>query len=182
AHPIQMMPSARQGNRAMRRLFLGQISMKMNEESFPRKHSLDTDAGPISSTEGPSKGNKQSRPDTLTVDNSLQQMNQPHLPGTPADETTGGDVAVEIQKTNNDDNVFEIDSPASLTEPPSWSTLPAISRPFINRLCFHLRNDEECVDLANLAKVSAHFYTGVHNYMKKAENRPGFAQVTISNL
>ncbi|GMR31394.1 hypothetical protein PMAYCL1PPCAC_01589, partial [Pristionchus mayeri] len=113
-----------------------------------------------SSTEGPSSGNKQSKPYTLSVDNSLQRMEQPQLSGTPADETTGGDVAVEIQKTNNDDNVFEIDSPASLTEPPSWGTLPAISRPFIKRLCSHLRTNGDCRDLANLAQVSAHYHSG----------------------
>ncbi|GMR52185.1 hypothetical protein PMAYCL1PPCAC_22380, partial [Pristionchus mayeri] len=105
-----------------------------------------------SSTDGPWRGNKQSKPDTLSVDNLLQQMEQPQLSGTPADETTGGDVVVDIQKMSNDDNVIAIDSPTALNEPPSWGTLPAISRPFIKRLCFHLRNDENCADLANLAK------------------------------
>ncbi|GMR52210.1 hypothetical protein PMAYCL1PPCAC_22405, partial [Pristionchus mayeri] len=122
-------------------------------------------------------------------------MEQLQLSGTPADEaidtpmvaelkkqlakmgrmaeTTDGDVVVDIQDTINNDNVFEIGGPSGLTGPPSWSTLPAISRPFINRLCFHLRNDEECADLANLAQVSTHFHIGVNKYMKRSDNRPG---------
>ncbi|GMR57266.1 hypothetical protein PMAYCL1PPCAC_27461, partial [Pristionchus mayeri] len=46
-----------------------------------------------------------------------------------------------------------IDSYSDLANRPSWGTLPASSRPFINYLCFHLRTDEDCADLANLAKV-----------------------------
>ncbi|GMR52195.1 hypothetical protein PMAYCL1PPCAC_22390, partial [Pristionchus mayeri] len=111
------------------------------DESVSHKRRLNAQSSAISSTEGPSRGNKQSKPDTLCADNSLQQMEQPQLSGTPADETTSGDAVVDIQNTNNDDNVFEIDSPADLAKPPCWGELPAISRPFINRLCFHLLND-----------------------------------------
>ncbi|GMR51802.1 hypothetical protein PMAYCL1PPCAC_21997, partial [Pristionchus mayeri] len=143
------------------------------DESSSHKRSLNTDGRAILSTEGPSRGNKQSKPDTLYFNNFLQQMEQPQLSGTPADETTDGDVVVDIQKTNNDDNVNEIDNPAAITEFPNWGKLPVISRPFLNRLCFHLRNDEECEDLANIAQVSSDFHTGVHNYMKRANNRPG---------
>ncbi|GMR57258.1 hypothetical protein PMAYCL1PPCAC_27453, partial [Pristionchus mayeri] len=63
---------------------------------------------------------------------------------------------------------------------PNWGLLPNISRPYINRLCFHLRTDEDCEDLANLAQVSKHYYFGVNNFMKKEENRPGLRLVNIS--
>ncbi|GMR51804.1 hypothetical protein PMAYCL1PPCAC_21999, partial [Pristionchus mayeri] len=55
-----------------------------------------------------------------------------------------------------------------------------ISRPFINHLSFHLRNDEECADLANLAQVSTHYYSGVHKFMMRPVNRPGLKCVNFS--
>ncbi|GMR30984.1 hypothetical protein PMAYCL1PPCAC_01179, partial [Pristionchus mayeri] len=47
---------------------------------------------------------------------------------------------------------------------------------------FHLRNDEECADLANLAQVSTHFHTGVHEFMKRKENRPGIKFVQLMKV
>ncbi|GMR52543.1 hypothetical protein PMAYCL1PPCAC_22738, partial [Pristionchus mayeri] len=38
---------------------------------------------------------------------------------------------------------------------------------------------EECADLATLAQVSSNFYIGVHNFMQKAENRPGIRSVLL---
>ncbi|GMR52197.1 hypothetical protein PMAYCL1PPCAC_22392, partial [Pristionchus mayeri] len=88
-----------------------------------------------------------------------------------------GDVVVDIQNINKDGNVFEIDSLTALNEPPSWGSLPAICRPFIQRLCFHLRNEEDCADLGNLAKISTHFRTGVKEFMNN--NRPGVYSVDL---
>ncbi|GMR31453.1 hypothetical protein PMAYCL1PPCAC_01648, partial [Pristionchus mayeri] len=96
-------------------------------------------------------------------------------------ETTGSLVG-STKMINDVDKVSEVDGSAHLTESPSWSTLPAISRPFINRLCFHLRTDEECADLANLAQVSTHFHTGVHEFMKRRDNQPGIKVVQLMKV
>ncbi|GMR41103.1 hypothetical protein PMAYCL1PPCAC_11298, partial [Pristionchus mayeri] len=68
----------------------------------------------------------------------------------------------------------KIDNSPALNQPPSWGSLPW---PALNRLCFHLRTDEDCADLANLAQVSTHFRTGVKEFMKRDENRPGIEKL-----
>ncbi|GMR52213.1 hypothetical protein PMAYCL1PPCAC_22408, partial [Pristionchus mayeri] len=77
-------------------------------QSASRKRNLNTEATMISSTDSPSVGIKQNKPDILPLDNSMQQMEQPPLPGTPAYETTDGNFLVDVQ-TSNEDNAFEND-------------------------------------------------------------------------
>ncbi|GMR57235.1 hypothetical protein PMAYCL1PPCAC_27430, partial [Pristionchus mayeri] len=58
----------------------------------------------------------------------------------------------------------------------SWESIPW---PALKRVCFHLLNKEDCTDLAHLAQVSTHFYSGVNDFMKRAENRPAIHNVLM---
>ncbi|GMR52189.1 hypothetical protein PMAYCL1PPCAC_22383, partial [Pristionchus mayeri] len=76
---------------------------------------------------------------------------------------------------------LNLDSPkknseASLTESMSWESLPW---PASKRIFFHLQT-EECIDLANLAKVSTHYNIGVNEVMMRAGNRPGLKYVVVT--
>ncbi|GMR52696.1 hypothetical protein PMAYCL1PPCAC_22891 [Pristionchus mayeri] len=93
-----------------------------------------------------------------------------------------GDMDVPCLATGEESIVCQKTSDENCYQYPIWSTLPAISRPFINRLCFHLRNDKDCADLATLAQVSSNFYIGVHNFMQKPENRPGIGNLRLSKI
>ncbi|GMR31291.1 hypothetical protein PMAYCL1PPCAC_01486, partial [Pristionchus mayeri] len=49
--------------------------------------------------------------------------------------------------------------------------------PALTRLFSHLLDEEDCADLANLAKVSTHIHKGVNEFMKK--NRPAIKHILI---
>ncbi|GMR52190.1 hypothetical protein PMAYCL1PPCAC_22385, partial [Pristionchus mayeri] len=59
----------------------------------------------------------------------------------------------------------------------SWESIPW---PANNRIFYHLRTDEDCFDLTILAEVSTHFRSGVKEFMKKSDNRPGVKSVHFS--
>ncbi|GMR30954.1 hypothetical protein PMAYCL1PPCAC_01149, partial [Pristionchus mayeri] len=62
------------------------------------------------------------------------------------------------------------------TEYPSWESLPW---PASKRIYFNLRTNEECTDLANLTQVSRHYYSEVHQFMHREDNRPGVKYVHL---
>ncbi|GMR33092.1 hypothetical protein PMAYCL1PPCAC_03287, partial [Pristionchus mayeri] len=51
--------------------------------------------------------------------------------------------------------------------------------PALNRLFLHLYSKDDCSDLANLAQVSTHFHYGVHEFMRRDDNRPAYRQVAL---
>ncbi|GMR31451.1 hypothetical protein PMAYCL1PPCAC_01646, partial [Pristionchus mayeri] len=58
-----------------------------------------------------------------------------------------------------------------------WESLPW---PAFDRLCYYLRNDEDCTDMDHLAQVSNHYHAGVTEFMAKEKNRPGLRRVEIN--
>ncbi|GMR52697.1 hypothetical protein PMAYCL1PPCAC_22892 [Pristionchus mayeri] len=83
----------------------------------------------------------------------------------------------DIQKTERDQNIFEVDGAPVSNKSSRWESLPW---PAFNRICFHLRTDGDCSDLASLAEVSTHFNAGVTEFMKKDDNRPGIDYVDMA--
>ncbi|GMR57263.1 hypothetical protein PMAYCL1PPCAC_27458, partial [Pristionchus mayeri] len=73
-------------------------------------------------------------------------------------------IADYIQKNEKREN-----ENVELTQELRWE---ALSWPALKRVCFHLFNEENCEDLSKLAQVSTHYYSGVKQFMKRAENRP----------
>ncbi|GMR33413.1 hypothetical protein PMAYCL1PPCAC_03608, partial [Pristionchus mayeri] len=58
----------------------------------------------------------------------------------------------------------------------SWESLPW---PALRRACDYLLIKKDCSNMANLSQVSTHFYTGVHQFMKIAENRPALSSAHL---
>ncbi|GMR56969.1 hypothetical protein PMAYCL1PPCAC_27164, partial [Pristionchus mayeri] len=60
-----------------------------------------------------------------------------------------------------------------------WETLPWKAKPALDRICFHLRTNEECTDLANFSMVSKPFRKGAMEFMKKKGNQPGLKYISF---
>ncbi|GMR56794.1 hypothetical protein PMAYCL1PPCAC_26989, partial [Pristionchus mayeri] len=60
-----------------------------------------------------------------------------------------------------------------------WETLPWKARPALDRICFHLRTNEECTDLANFSVVCKSFRNVVKEFMMRKTNRCGLKLVNI---
>ncbi|GMR57252.1 hypothetical protein PMAYCL1PPCAC_27447, partial [Pristionchus mayeri] len=75
------------------------------------------------------------------------------------------------------DDTQKVESHKDLTESSSWESL---LWPAFNCVCFHLHDNKKCTDLAKLAQVSTHYYSGVNEFMKKPKNRPAFERVDLS--
>ncbi|GMR57842.1 hypothetical protein PMAYCL1PPCAC_28037, partial [Pristionchus mayeri] len=61
-------------------------------------------------------------------------------------------------------------------EIPSLGSLPW---PASDRICYYLRTNGECIDLASFACVSNHFRRRVKDFMKKPGNRPNIDQIYV---
>ncbi|GMR56964.1 hypothetical protein PMAYCL1PPCAC_27159, partial [Pristionchus mayeri] len=83
---------------------------------------------------------------------------------------------VIAQKEDNE-RVDEI--PDDDDEYTKWETLPWKAKPALDRICFHLRTNEECTDLANFSMVSKTFRQGVMEFMKKKGNQPGLKYISF---
>ncbi|GMR45920.1 hypothetical protein PMAYCL1PPCAC_16115, partial [Pristionchus mayeri] len=59
-------------------------------------------------------------------------------------------------------------------------SLDALPWPPFNRICNHLRTDGDCENLANFSVVSRSFRSGVKEFMKRANNRPGLDLVKVA--
>ncbi|GMR33282.1 hypothetical protein PMAYCL1PPCAC_03477 [Pristionchus mayeri] len=76
---------------------------------------------------------------------------------------------------NSEENPYEM-SYADPPECPSWDAIPW---PPLERICHYLFNPYDGTDLANLAKVSAHYNNGVMKFMNGRNIRPGIRSVTF---
>ncbi|GMR30625.1 hypothetical protein PMAYCL1PPCAC_00820, partial [Pristionchus mayeri] len=61
----------------------------------------------------------------------------------------------------------------------SWESLPWSA---LNRTLSFLHTNKECIDLANLSKVSTHFNYVVKEFMGYARNRPGLKRIDLSRF
>ncbi|GMR52694.1 hypothetical protein PMAYCL1PPCAC_22889 [Pristionchus mayeri] len=107
-------------------------------------------------------------PVTSSSNATRQQKEQPQKSGIPSDQDTClRDDATEAIEMTSDENFCEY---------PRWGSLPW---PAFTRLCCHLRNHNDCADLANLAQVIYYFRIGVKEFMQRADNRPGIKFVRL---
>ncbi|GMR30950.1 hypothetical protein PMAYCL1PPCAC_01145, partial [Pristionchus mayeri] len=115
------------------------------------------------------------------LDSSMEKSQQPETTVDKSSIATGTDSGViddlcretailELEDTHKGDQHTEYPSSHS------WESLPW---PASKRIFFHLRTNEECTDLANLSQVSRHYYSEVHQFMHREDNRPGIKYVHL---
>ncbi|GMR58035.1 hypothetical protein PMAYCL1PPCAC_28230 [Pristionchus mayeri] len=81
----------------------------------------------------------------------------------------------QVDEAHNE-GIVVVARPAHLLKCKSWDSLPW---PACKRIFFFLHTYEDCIDLANLSKVSTQFHSGVKEFMCKDENRLKFNQVSM---
>ncbi|GMR57289.1 hypothetical protein PMAYCL1PPCAC_27484, partial [Pristionchus mayeri] len=121
------------------------------------------------------RGQKRKRADR--EESSIAPRDESHANRLPGNESRPSGV---ISSPSLNSSITSAGADCDLPDRPSWATLPTISKPYVDRLCFHLCSDEDGEDLANLALVSTRYHAGVHAFMKKGGNQPGLNLVNFT--
>ncbi|GMR57740.1 hypothetical protein PMAYCL1PPCAC_27935, partial [Pristionchus mayeri] len=79
-----------------------------------------------------------------------------------------------ISHKEHSESVHEIPEDAA-----EWESLFWKARPAFERICYHLRTNEDCCDLSNFSMVSKPFRNEVMEFMKKKGNQPGLKYVSF---